>query len=228
MRYEDARATYQRALDVGAGEMALEGLFASTINARFEGGLDCEALSGTAEDLLAAHPGDGNKIIGVLDRALPAFGPDCAENEVTALGRLATVEESSLTDEMRSIYREHYASYLFKVEGDGEGAYEFRLAEMPAGWEESPVAIQKLATWCLTQQIALPQARELAQRAAQVATTPIDRLQSMMLEARIASAQGEHQAAVELMEFIDQAVPDNGTVMGLLETFRELAAEAQS
>ena len=72
----------------------------------------------------------------------------------------------------------------------------------------------------------LPQARELAQLAASVSATPINRLQSMMLEARIASAQGEHQAAVELMEFIDQAVPNNGTVMGLLETFRKLAAES--
>ena len=47
-----------------------------------------------------------------------------------------------------------------------------------------------------------------------------------MLEARIASAQGEHQAAVTLMEFIDQTVPNNGTVTGLLDAFRKLAAES--
>jgi imidazolonepropionase-like amidohydrolase len=226
MLYEDARATYQRALDAGAGEIAIEGLFASTLNARFEGGLDCEALAGSAGVLLEASAGDGNKMVGVLDRLLPALGADCAEKEVAYLSQLAEIEESALSDEMGAIYREHYASFLFKVEGDGEAAYEFRLADMPPGWDESPVAIQKLASWCLTQQIALPQARELAQRAAEISATPIDRLQSMMLEARIASAQGEHQAAVKLMEFIDQAVPNNGTVMGLLETFRKLAAES--
>ena len=85
--------------------------------------------------MLAAKPGDPDKLVGVLDRILPAIGAECVKEEAGYLSRLAEIEESALTDEMRSIYQEHYASYLFKVEEDGDAAYEYREAHMPEGWE---------------------------------------------------------------------------------------------
>jgi tetratricopeptide (TPR) repeat protein len=224
-RYVDARSTYQEAIDAGAGKTALEGLFSSTVNVLFEGGLDCSEVAGPVEALLQSNAGDADKAVGVLGRILPTLGAKCAAEETAYLRQLAESESTSLSDEMRPIYREYYASYLFKVEGDEEAAYQFRVEGMPAGWEEDPVAIQQLAGWCLAQKVTLPKARELAQLAARVSITPIDRLQSMMLEARIASALGDHDGAVGLMEYIDQAVPNNATVTGLLEMFRKLGEE---
>jgi len=223
--YADARGVYQEALDAGAGASAIEGLFASTVNVFHEGGLECGDEAGALEGVLAARPGDPDKIVGVLDRILPAIGAECVKEQAAYLTRLAEIEESALTEEMRSIYREHYASYLFKVEGDGDAAYEYRQAHMPEGWEGNHIQLRELAEWCLVQGVALPQARALAQKAAQVTEIPLVRLMSMMLEARIASAAGDHDDAVELMETIDRAVPDNQTVMGLLEGFRKLAGE---
>jgi hypothetical protein len=86
---------------------------------------------------------------------------------------------------------------------------------MPEGWEKNHLMLRELAGWCL------------AQQAAEVTPVPIIRLQANMLEARIASSLGDHEDAVALMEVIAEAVPNNTTVNGLLESFRKLAAESQ-
>lgn len=230
--WADARATYEKAIAAGSGKTALEGLFASTVNALFEGEIDCtgadSALQSQLEALLAHSPDDANKTVGLLDRALPALGAGCAEEQIPYLTRLAAIDEAALDEEMGPVYREHYASYLARVEGDGEAAYQYRLDSMPDGWVQDSVAMRELATWCLEQNVALPQALDLTKRAVMVAKTPIDRLYAMLLQARIASAQGDHATAVTLMETIDKLVPNNETVTGLLEQFRELASEDDS
>lgn len=222
--YADARATYEEALARGAGDSALEGLFGSTINLLHAGEIDCAAAAETTDRLLARHPGEPNKIVGVLDRLLPPLEARCSDETPTYLSRLAAVDESSLDDEMRPIYREHYASYLAHVEGDEEAAYAYRVESLPDSWREDSTSLEEVATWCLEQGVALDKGRELAQLAQQHAASDYDRLTAMMLEARIASAAGDHAAAVALMEALDRAVPNNETITGLLETYRELAA----
>ncbi len=222
--YAQAAATYERALTAGAGESSLEGLFASRINLLHADGEDCVGASSAADALLESHGGETDKIVGVLDRLLPALGERCAEATITYLGHLAAVDPALLSEAMRPIYREHYASYLARVEGDESAAYAFRVGEMPEGWDDDPRSLEEVATWCLEQKVDLAGARELARRGAERATTPIGRFEMMLLEARIASAAGDHQAAVALMETLDEAVPGNSTIQGLLETFRELAA----
>ncbi|MDX1644354.1 MAG: amidohydrolase family protein, partial [Thermoanaerobaculia bacterium] len=227
-RYADARETYQQALDRGAGEMALEGLFSSTVNLLHTGEIACDEAAATAETMLASHTGAPNKLVGVLDRFLAPATERCPGETETFLTRLAALDESALDDEMRPIYRAHFASYLAKVEDDEEAAYDYRIARMPEGWKENVAQLQEVAGWCLKQGLALDKGRELARKATGIAPDPVGRLESMLLQARLASAAGDHGEAVTLMETIDEAVPNNETVQGLLETFRKLAAEADA
>ncbi len=87
-RYVDARSTYQEAIDAGAGKTALEGLFSSTVNVLFEGGLDCSEVAGPVEALLQSNAGDADKAVGVLGRILPTL---VAEAGGLALGELPQV-----------------------------------------------------------------------------------------------------------------------------------------
>jgi hypothetical protein len=50
----------------------------------------------------------------------------------------------------------------------------------------------------------------------------------MLLEARIAGATGDYRGAVALLETLDEAVPGNATITGLLERFRESAQRTVS
>lgn len=225
-RYADARRTYDRALDAGAGSIALEGLFSSAVNLLHDGEGECDEAAEITDEMLARCGDDPDKAVGVLDRFLAPATAQCPAAAELFLSRLAAIDEGALDDEMRPIYRQHYASYLAKVRDEPAAAFAYRIERMPEGWRESVARLQEVATWCLEQGLALEKARELAQKAQSIAPDPIGRLESMLLEARIASAAGDHQDAVALMETIDEAVPNNDTVTELLETFRQLAAEA--
>ena len=224
-RYDRAFSLYESAHEQGAGPIAIEGLFASAINRLFDGQLDCAGATPPFDALLEIHAGSPDRTVGTLDRVLPALAAaNCEVQRTGYLERLATVERSSLSPALEPIFVEHKASYLAAVEGDEAAAFELRTSVLDPSWRDDTTDLQKIATWCLESRVALGTARDLAKRAAQVAATPIDRLQSMMLEARVASAAGDHDDAVGLMEFIDRAVPNNRTVTDLLEEFRRLAA----
>lgn len=223
-RFSDARAAYERALAAGAGETALEGLFSSTVNLLHAGEIDCSVAAATAGTLLARHPSRPSKAVGVLDRILAPATTHCPGESEALLSRLAAIDPAALDGEMLPIYRERYASYLAHVKDDPEAAFEYRVASLPEDWRESDRHLKDVASWCLQQNVALDRARALARRAAERAPTRLGGFEMTVLEARIASAAGDHAHAVALMEKIDQAVPNNRTVTGLLETFRELAA----
>jgi imidazolonepropionase-like amidohydrolase len=228
MLYSQARATYARALAAGAGVLALEGLFASEINLLHGGEGDCAAAVASAERLLARNPGDLDKEVGVLDRLLPALDEGCPEETRAVLRRVATLDATAVGEEMRPFHRRRYATYLARVEGDEAAAYAYRIEAMPPGWREDPTALGEVAAWCLAEGIALDTARELARRATGLATSGLDRLRMMLLEARIAGATGDYRGAVALLETLDEAVPGNATITGLLERFRESAQRTVS
>ena len=223
-RYDRASAHYETALERGGGLVAVEGRFSSAINRLFGDDLSCEDVAASVDALLQAHDGNADRTVGTLDRVLPALAAaQCEDLRASYLERFAAMDRNVLSPELESIFVEHMASYLAEVRHDESAAYELRISDLHPSWRDDPIELQKVANWCLGSGVALDEARGLAKRAAQVAATPIDRLQSMMLEARIASAAGDHDDAVGLMEFIDRAVPDNTTVTQLLEEFRRLA-----
>jgi len=224
--YVEAAERFDQARDLADDDAPryAEAALEARIDALHEGAIGCQALHDALAAALAGHEDDANARMAILARALDVLAKkDCADGLTRYLPALAAIEADGLKPLERAARDRHIAEYWLRVANDPERAFKQRVANLPADWEQNPLALRELAQWCLDRKLMLPKAREFAARSAELAEAALQKGRSLLLEAAVLDAMDRPAEAAATIERI-LAQFNNDFLRNLHKKYQDRAA----
>lgn len=137
----------------------------------------------------------------------------------------AVSRTSGITDEeVVKARRGVLPSHALLVEGDKEKALAYKKEAMPEGWKEDAGRLNEFAWWCFENQLGLPEAKTLAEKAVTLAPPGKEKAQILDTLAEICNVLSDCRQSVELMKQAIAEDPSDPYFKQQLERFESLLA----
>ncbi len=140
------------------------------------------------------------------------------KRRLKSLKRMVDENSIELSDWQKNKINVLYQLYIAR---NIKKAVELKKSTLPENWQENPSQLNSFAWWCFEHKINLPEAAQLAQKGAELASDPDEKASILDTWAEILSLQGKHQKAIEVEQQAIDLNPQRKLFKRNLEKFKK-------